>query len=156
MFVSRPEVQCYENQTSVGLVPVTNFPLFSCSTPVLKVGGVERQVVTPDSRSEIRDGAPWERRRRSFLQGVPYKTRIHPGRRHPASGYAFIYAACRYIRRKRRRKRERERKSKTIGGNHSWNQLAKEDFMMQRTFDGRIILYSLISRERIAFRLKQI
>lgn len=50
------------------------------------------QVAAPASGSEIRDATTsrgWKGRRRNSLRVVPYKTWIHPGREHPASGYAF-------------------------------------------------------------------
>lgn len=81
----------------------------------------ERQVVAPASRSEIRDGAPWERRPRSSLRSTLQDA--HPSwagtsglwlRIHLCANYE---TACHYI----RRKRKRERKQETIGGNRFWN-----------------------------------
>lgn len=140
---------------------VTNFPAFS--DPQSGRCRTRRQVVAPAGRSEIRDGAPWEGERRSSLRSTLQDA--HPSWAGTSGLWLRIHLCAKYktalvvI----SEERERGKKTKTIGGNCCWNdQLGKEDFVMQRTFDasifsqfvltvplGRIVFYSTIEASLI-------
>lgn len=143
--VSRPEVQCYENQTSVGLVPrwyVTNFPAFSYSPFVFSKWAVQSRATSSCTGQQIRNQRRSTLRKKKELleEYLARRASILGGDIRPLVTHSSMRELRGCLSLYQKKEKERKRESKTIGGNRSWNRLAKEDFLMQRTFDGRIVL----------------